>query len=816
MHSLVVLNLGEGNCQNGLANITARLSQGEGANTETMQCVGSLPKAPEIPKIYHQWQELYMALHQSLMWRMPGPASIEFDDNSITNVSWEGFHYLSEQLQKQINHWLNCDGFRNIDQQLRTQLDPKESIRFIIETEDPVLQKLPWHLWYFFDQYTKAEIALSARQYEQVPSVPTNRVSRQMRILVVLGHSDGIDIHLDRLMLEDATAETVVLTEPKRSELDRYLRDETGWDILFFAGHSTSQALDAMGETREKLYLNPNERLSIAELKYAFKDAIDKGLKLAIFNSCDGLGLARELVNLNLPQLIAMREPIVDQVAHAFLKYFLQAFARGETFYYAVRYARERLQGLESDFPGASWLPVIYQNPTEGVFTWRTVPKPLETDPALPTPDRRIRGTVNLRHLILSTTLVVTLAVTGLRTTGLLQSVELSAYDHLMRARPIAWEKTPSIDQRLLVVEITEEDTDQYGYPISDQRLATVLEKLRQHQPATIGIDLHRFQANGEGRDQLLEQFNTFPDLITVCSFGWGNREIMGHPSEFSSEQANNQVGFSDLEMDDQFQQGRSVVRRQLLSYDANLDQGSSSECKTPYSLSLNLALRFLRTQGVEPLEATADSNWQLGSVVFKRVEAQTGGYQTLDGQSNQVLLNYRFNPRPAHRASLADVLEDKVAADKIRNRVILLGIIDPLGNDYRDTPFGELPGVWIHAHSVSQILSAVLNERSLIWMLPQWGRLQWGDMLWIWAWAVVGGLLVWRIQSWLFLAGAGLVAIWGMRQICLLILVLGGWVPWIPALLALLGTAGVLLARKYGFLHLDALFKLGSLKRYR
>jgi len=51
-------------------------------------------------------------------------------------------------------------------------------------------------------------------------------------------------------------------------------------------------------------------------------------------------------------------------------KYFLEAFARGESLYLAVREARERLESIEDEFPCASWFPVICQNPTEIPPTW--------------------------------------------------------------------------------------------------------------------------------------------------------------------------------------------------------------------------------------------------------------------------------------------------------------------------------------------------------------------------------------------------------------------------------------------------------------
>nr|WP_017295798.1 hypothetical protein [Geminocystis herdmanii] len=43
-------------------------------------------------------------------------------------------------------------------------------------------------------------------------------------------------------------------------------------------------------------------------MKTALNQAIKQGLNLAIFNSCDGIGLAQELSKLNIPQVIVMRE----------------------------------------------------------------------------------------------------------------------------------------------------------------------------------------------------------------------------------------------------------------------------------------------------------------------------------------------------------------------------------------------------------------------------------------------------------------------------------------------------------------------------
>jgi hypothetical protein len=153
-------------------------------------------------------------------------------------------------------------------------------------------------------------------------------------------------------------------------------------------------------------------------LKYALKTAVEKGLKIAVFNSCDGLGLARELADLKIPQILVMREPVPDKVAQEFLKYFLIAYARGESFYLAVKEARSKLQGLEDRYPCASWLPLIVQNPAEIPPAWQQLTKPKNERVSL---HKRLTSTKPKLSLVLINSAIVTIAVIGLRALGILQ-----------------------------------------------------------------------------------------------------------------------------------------------------------------------------------------------------------------------------------------------------------------------------------------------------------------------------------------------------------------------------------------------------------
>ncbi|HEY9653581.1 MAG TPA: protein kinase, partial [Coleofasciculaceae cyanobacterium] len=271
------------------------------------------------------------------------------------------------ELRDRLRTWLDSDGFRAIDRRLREELNRDEIIRFLIRTEEKLLHKLPWQEWDFFERYPKAEVALSAVEFEKPRKSQTAILKESVRILAILGNSKGIDIEVDRRKLEALPgAEVEFLVEPERQQLNDRLWEQP-WDILFFAGHS---------ETKEEtghLYINQTDSLSLDELKYGLKQAIAQGLHLAICNSCDGLGLASALAQLHIPQMIVMREPVPDKVAQEFLNYFLNAFANGDSLYLAERQARERLQGLEHQFPCASWLPVICQNPVEIPPNWRSL-----------------------------------------------------------------------------------------------------------------------------------------------------------------------------------------------------------------------------------------------------------------------------------------------------------------------------------------------------------------------------------------------------------------------------------------------------------
>lgn len=323
---------------------------------------GRLPPCQPITQHYQQWQESYRSLHQQVRLGSPKQQVIHITNNCQVSAI---------QLKETLRNWYHCEAesFSRIREKLFTELDIEESIRFLIQTNLNEIRFLPWHLFFdsFLNLYHKAELAIAPVEYNTLNI--KIKESSEIKILAVFGNSEGIDLKPDQEVLTNLQkAEIVTLINPSRKELFYQLYEQE-WDVLFFAGHSGKNEENWQG----KLYLNEDDIITIEEFNHALKQAIQNGLKLAIFNSCDGLGLAQDLVALHLSQVIVMGEMIPDAVAHVFIKEFLNSFADNQPLYLAVRQAREKLQPLENKFPCATWLPIICQNPASLPLTWQNL-----------------------------------------------------------------------------------------------------------------------------------------------------------------------------------------------------------------------------------------------------------------------------------------------------------------------------------------------------------------------------------------------------------------------------------------------------------
>ncbi|MBD1806292.1 CHASE2 domain-containing protein [Microcoleus sp. FACHB-SPT15] len=797
MGKLVVLRL-DGDFEQGFRVILTIREEGLPPNVEVTGC---LPKDSQLfTHLQHHWQEKYRCL--GAPYRI---SNIKINYGGSVNDRIQDCKESAQKLRSHFNAWLDSEGFRLLDKRLREQLNPDETIRFLIRNEDKNLRKLPWQGWDFFERYSKAELAFGATQFEGIKPLAT-LPKASIKILAILGHSQGIDVTADRRLLDSLPhAETTFLVEKTRQEINDKLWEQA-WDIIFFAGHSETE-----GETG-RIYINPTESLTIEDLRYAIKKSVQRGLKIAIFNSCDGLGLAQQLNDLQIPQMIVMRELVPDEVAQRFLKYFLAAFSSGESFYLSVREARERLHGLEDKFPCASWLPVICQNLAEVPPNWNDLYKvaelPITTELSPPQPNSlpitipelvpiqpnsRWQG---LRRVLVSS-VIVTSIIAGMRSRGIFQAAELKAFDYLVQLRP-----AEPIDERILLVKVTADDIKYLGgeYPLHDRTMLRLLKKLEEYKPRVIGLDIYRDRAEGEGREELVKYLQEKSDrVISICANSSEQNPAVLPPPGIHNP--NVRLGFSDVIYDSD-----TIVRRHLLSMTPPKDEQSSLKSSAPcpalYALSVQLVFRYLEATGVS-FKFHNEKLLQINNTRFEALRPNTGFYQNEDTRGYQILLNYRSKTleKVAEWKTLTDVLNTEYVPESLKHKIVIIGVTDPTVKDnfkipYKndfDTPYSnEIRGLQLHAQMVSQILSAVENQRLLLWFLPQWG-----DILWIGIWSLIGGIITWRFQLLLRLGLLGVAAL-SLPGICFIFLLTNGvLLPLVPGLLVLLATSGVLAAYK-------------------
>jgi branched-chain amino acid transport system substrate-binding protein len=319
---------------------------------------GRLPAAPDLRDRYDHWVQHYNNLSHAYLINIPTV--------QVTNVDIvDECHTAALALAGAINQWLTQPTVVNsLIVPLVQALPQARGLQFFVQTNDPLLQRLPWQVWQFLSQtYPDVEVILSS---DYRPSAA--RLKLPVRILAIEGDTSGTDAKLDFTAIELIPGTFVQpLKQPTQAELRDRLWHES-WDILLFMGHSRSQARSG------EIALNPTETLSLDDLHDALEVAVENGLKLAVFNSCDGVGIASKLADLRIPYTIAMRQRIPDTIAQAFLQTFLITFSRGRSLHQAVYAARRKLQESQGRFPCAAWLPVIYQNPAAPEMRY---PKPV-------------------------------------------------------------------------------------------------------------------------------------------------------------------------------------------------------------------------------------------------------------------------------------------------------------------------------------------------------------------------------------------------------------------------------------------------------
>lgn len=370
MTKLAIFTIGDGDFNTGFPMVLAIREEGGNPLSEAM---GHLPPSPLISGCYQSWRCNLNSIKFGERRIKTSPGTPK-NTVSPTEEPLKKCKESKDDLKQSFKDWLKSESraLQKVRETFFKHLpDDFEEIRVFIQTSDPWLKKLPWNEWDIFEGYAKAEIALVPPEYRRINLAPDAIAREKVRILGILGIGKDINTEEEKKELNKLVDTEIKFINPHQpEELYDNLQDEMGWDILFFAGHSSSSPT---GETG-RFFITDDYGLTISGLKKSLQKALNRGLQLAIFNSCDGLGLATELAGLNIPQVIVMREPVPGDYAVAFIKKFLQGFSQGKSLYVAMRDAKDSLECWECQYPGVSWLPILCQNPAQTPLIWPQLP----------------------------------------------------------------------------------------------------------------------------------------------------------------------------------------------------------------------------------------------------------------------------------------------------------------------------------------------------------------------------------------------------------------------------------------------------------
>jgi CHASE2 domain-containing sensor protein/predicted Ser/Thr protein kinase len=374
---------------------------------------------------------------------------------------------------------------------------------------------------------------------------------------------------------------------------------------------------------------------------------------------------------------------------------------------------------------------------------------------------------------ILLSSLGVTTFIWGVRELKWLQSWELKAYDQMLQQRPL--EKP---DERIVVVTIDEGDK----WPLSDEIVNKLLVKLESYQPRVIGLNIYRPE-----QKNFAAGVKDKKNIVAICLMdSLGKKDILPPPN-FDEDD----VGFSDVIPDDQ---DNEILRRALL-----FAKPAKGKCTTRYSFASVLAFNYFKKQNIE-FNFNDTNNYKLGKAIFPRLLSNSGSYKGINTGGYQILLNYRNTSNIAQKFTLAQVLNGEVDPKLIKDRLVIIGSIASSQSGFY-TPYSSasnqpsrMPAVIVHAHIASQIISAVLDGRPIIWYWSDWG-----EYLWVWGWAIVGSVLALRLRHPLVLVLVSGVTLCGLVGVCFFIFLKGVWIPVVPPALSLVITGlGVMVYTVY------------------
>jgi adenylate cyclase len=281
----------------------------------------------------------------------------------------------------------------------------------------------------------------------------------------------------------------------------------------------------------------------------------------------------------------------------------------------------------------------------------------------------------------------------GLRHAGLLDRVDLTVNDALVQATT-----SPAPGEAFFVILEHEEDLPRYGFPLPDDALATLLEKILAAEPAAIAVDKYRDRPVPPGSNRLDALLARNDRIYWVAKFGTVGGEAVDAPAAIDKRF----VGCGDV-VDD-----RDGAVRRALVYMVD----GSRVCE---ALAFQLARHAAVKRGVIPqFTKTEPPDLILGKTRMRAIDPGDGPYVDADTAGFQVAIPSAAGLPPIDTARLEDLMEGRVDPSRMRGKVVLFGSIAPSLRDFFDIPDSrelgghrKIAGVQVHALIAAHLLAA-------------------------------------------------------------------------------------------------------------
>jgi len=342
---------------------------------------------------------------------------------------------------------------------------------------------------------------------------------------------------------------------------------------------------------------------------------------------------------------------------------------------------------------------------------------------------------------------------------GLFQDPELWVYDHFVR-----WNSSADVkDSRFVLVLQDEKDIENLDYPLRDQVLSDLLEKIESGGPCVIGLDLYRDlpePRKGTDSPTLAKTFLKYPNIVPIFLY---NTDDPDHPFDIPPPPAvandPSRLSQNNLLYD------HKTVRRALLLLPFDKKY-------MPYpSFAFVLAEYYLASQNVAIAQSGDDL--VIGKTTFHRFMGNEGGYVNSEHGGIQFLQDFR-GPREQNyqHLSVSDTL--KLSNTSIfSGKIVLIGASEDSSNDVEDTPIGSrVPGVVIHAQIANQILRAALNGERPVQGVSE--STQWP---WLAFWCFAGVVSGFFVRSHVIFGVAIAVALTVLVLLAFLLFLHGWWI---------------------------------------